>query len=177
MISGGVAVEGGTQWHPPRVGHIFRSGHWFGHGPALTGAVRHNGYFAMEESRLLNVPLPALRALMQGDPDLTRLVGAMANMGTVLANWILSDLLISDGPRRIAAVLLRVTGVHEGVEPSDPDGFLLTQADLGEMANASRHSVNRALGQFTRAGWIAKNYSHIRILDVAALSGFAYKGD
>jgi CRP-like cAMP-binding protein len=60
------------------------------------------------------------------------------------------------------------------VEPDDPRGFFLTQAVLGEMANASRHHVNRVLGDFEREGWIAKSYNHIRVLDADALADFAF---
>lgn len=174
VLSGGIAVEGSTAWHAPRIGHVYRVGDWFGHGPALNGGNRTMGYFALESSELLTVPLAGLRDLMRDDPEMARLVGEMANRGTTLASWLACDLLISDAPRRIAAVLLRVTGAQEAVSSDDPRGFLLSQADLGEMANASRAHVNRVLGQFTRRGWIAKSYNHLRLLDVPALSDFAY---
>jgi hypothetical protein len=33
------------------------------------------------------------------------------------------------------------------------------------------------LNQFVKAGWIAKSYGHLRLLDVKALGEFAYLGD
>jgi len=159
------------------VGHVYREGHWFGHGPALNGGNRTMGYRALEDSSLLHVPLTALRREMRADSEMTRLVGQMANLGTTLASWIACDLLISSAPRRIAAVLLRVTGAHEGVTPSDPDGFLLTQSEIGEMANASRLHVNRVLGHFAEKGWIAKSYKHLLLLNAPALMRFAYRED
>lgn len=177
VISGGIAIEASTAWHPARLGHVFREGHWFGHGPALNGGLRPMGYVALERSLLWTIPLPRLSAMMREDLDVARLVGELANAGTVLGCWVACDLLVPEAPRRIAAVLLRVTGAHEGVEPGDPQGFLLTQAVLGEMANASRHHANRVLGQFADRGWIATTYSRIRILDVAALAAFAYRED
>lgn len=175
VVSGGIAVEGSTPWHLPRVGHVYRTGDWFGHGPALNSGSRTMGYFALEQTDLLTVPLAPLRNLMRADPEMARLVGEMANRGTTLASWIACDLLIPDAPRRLAAVLLRVTGAMEGVQPSDQRGFLLTQTILGEMANASRHHVNRVLGEFARSGWIAKRYGHLQLLDVEALKAFAYQ--
>ena len=62
----------------------------------------------------------------------------MADLGSILATRVISDLLIPEAPQRIAAVLLRVTGAEDGVEPTHPDGFLITQANLGEMSNVSR---------------------------------------
>jgi CRP-like cAMP-binding protein len=177
VVSGGIGAEGSTRFHLPRLGHVYRAGDWFGHGPVLAGGRRVMGFVALEQSLLLTVPLETLQAMMRDDPEMARLVGEMANRGTQLGNHVACDLLIPEAPRRIAAVLLRVTGALDGVEPDDPRGFLLTQAVLGEMANASRHHVNRVLGEFEREGWIAKSYNHIRVLDAGALADFAFSDD
>lgn len=174
VLTGGIAIEGATQWHAPRVGHVYRAGHWFGHGPALHGGVRTMGYFAMEDSCLFTVPLQSLRNLMRDDPDVIALVGQMATRGTDLAGWITCDLLIPAAPQRIAAVLLRITGAHEKIESSDPNGFRLTQNDIGEMANVSRIYVSRVLSHFEKLGWISKGYGHIRLIDFEKLKEFAY---
>jgi CRP/FNR family transcriptional regulator, cyclic AMP receptor protein len=130
---------------------------------------------ALEDSELLAVSLPVLRQLMERDGTVGRLLGDGANLGADIASWAACDLLISDGAQRIAAVLLRVTGVLDGLPPDQPGGFLLTQQDLGEMANASRHHVNRVLRMMKRAGWIATSYNHIRLLDVPGLTAFAHR--
>jgi CRP-like cAMP-binding protein len=174
VISGGIVAESAGPLHVPRRGHIFRAGHWFGHGPALGGGGRTIGVAAIDPSELLCVPLPVLRPLMQEDAEIARLVGAMASLGTNIAIGMAADLLIPEAPRRIAAVLLRLTGALEGVEPDDPRGFVLTQTDIGIMANVSRNHVNRVLADFATAGWITKRYSHVRIIDTPALSHFAY---
>jgi CRP/FNR family transcriptional regulator, cyclic AMP receptor protein len=176
VITGGIGAEGSSRWHTPRLGHIMRSGHWFGHGPLLHGGHRTMGFFATEDSTLLTVSLEEVRNLMRDEPEIAQLVGRMANMSADLAISIVCDLLIPQAPRRIAAVLLRVTGAHEGVEPSNPIGFHLTQFDISDMANVSRLYVNRVLNQFVKAGWIVKSYGHLRLLDVNALEDFAYLG-
>ena len=174
VISGGIGIEGSGPYNVPRLGHILRSGSWFGHGPALTGrGHRVQNMRALEDSELAYVPLPPLRALLQSDPQAARYVGAMADGGNLLGTRIISDLLIPSVPHRVAAVLLRVTGAEDGVEPDHPEGFLITQTDLGEMANVSRSMVNRVLGQFARAGWIDKHYNRLRVRDLAGLQAFA----
>ena len=115
--------------------------------------------------------------LLRVDIGIARLLGVISEVNSNIAACTARELLIPDAPRRIAAVLLRVTGAHEGVEPSDARGFLLTQHDLGEMANASRHHVNRVLGELEARGWIAKSYNHVRLLDEPALAAFAYRED
>lgn len=177
VVTGGVGAEGSTQFHTPKLGHVFRSGHWFGHGPALHGGLRTMGYFAVENSVLLTITLEDLQQLMRQDAEISRQVGRMANIGTDIASWVALDLLIPDAPRRIAAVLLRVTGALEAVEPSDARGFQLTQAEIGVMANVSRVYLNRVLSSFTKSGWIATTYGYLRLLDVNALTDFAYSTD
>lgn len=174
VVSGGIGVEGVTRHLGPRLGHVYRAGGWFGEGPAMSGGPRKLGHRALEDSQLVLVPLPALQQWQRDDIGIARLLGVISEINSNIAACVARELLIPEAPRRIAAVLLRVTGSHEGLEPTDAQGFWLAQADLGEMANASRHSVGRALGQFERWGWIAKSYNHIRVMDVPALSAFAY---
>jgi CRP-like cAMP-binding protein len=178
VISGGIGIEGGGPFHLLRLGHILRAGSWFGHHPALSGGGRRvQGMRATEDSALLYVPLAPLAALMKTDPLAARSVGNMADGGSELGTRIISDLLITEAPQRIAAVLLRVTAAEDGVEPDHPDGFMLTQAELGEMSNVSRPHVNRVLGDFLDRGWISKRYQRLRVLDVEALKAFAASGN
>lgn len=177
VVSGGIGIEGGGPFHLLRLGHVLRAGSWFGHHPILvSGARRTQGMRAMEDSELLYVPLAPLEALVKVDPVAARSIGSMADGGSILATRIISDLLIPDAGQRIAAVLLRVTAAEDGVESHHPDGFLMTQAELGELANVSRPHVNQVLGDLERKGWIAKHYQRLRIVNVEALKGFAASG-
>jgi len=173
VVSGGVAVRGGTPWQSPVLAHILRAGDWFGHGPVLRGGPRTLTFIAAEPTTLLQVPLERLRPRLQGDPDFAARLAQMADASTETVVWAARDLLIPDSARRLAAVLLRVTAMGE-VPPGDGEGYALTQADLGEMANISRHHVNRILAMMRRAGWIDVRYNRIRLLDVAALKAFAW---
>ena len=177
VLSGGIGLEGGTSLHQLRLGHVVREGGWFGHGPVLGHPVRTLGGFALEDSRLLLIPLPTLSAWTKEDVEAARLLAELANRNTRLLVHVISDLLTPDAARRTAAVLLRVSGALDGVAPSHPNGCLLNQSELGEMANVSRHHVNRLLGQFAAKGWIAKSYGRLRLLDVQALSDFAFADD
>ncbi|AJA09758.1 hypothetical protein SKP52_14370 [Sphingopyxis fribergensis] len=174
ILSGGIGMEACSGYHSVRLGHIMREGDWFGHGPALERGVRSLGCRAVEDSLLWTVPLPALITLMQDDPETSRFVGELASANARILTYIACDLLIPSAPRRMAAVLLRVTGALEGVRPSDPEGYLLTQSELGEMANVSRHHVNRVLGQFMEKGWVTKSYNRLRLLDIPSLADFAF---
>jgi CRP/FNR family cyclic AMP-dependent transcriptional regulator len=174
VVSGGIGIEGGGAFHTVRLGHVLRAGAWFGHHPILSpGARRVQTMRATEDSCLLHVPLALLEALVKADPMAARCVGNMADGGSILATRIISDLLIPHAPQRVAAVLLRVTGAERGIEPSHPDGFLMTQAELGEMANVSRQHLNPVLSELRKQGWIAMRYQRLRVTDAAALKRFA----
>lgn len=173
IAAGGFGILVATDGRAARLAHIARAGIWFGHGPLMTGGPRVLGFRATEASVALHVPLAALqdfsRASLAGAQALTVL--ANANMGVAIAT--VSDLLIARADRRIAATLLRVTGAKGGMAPGDAAGVQLAQAELGEMANASRQAVNRALGRFEEKGWIGLGYRRIAIRDAAALAAFA----
>jgi CRP/FNR family transcriptional regulator, cyclic AMP receptor protein len=173
IVSGGVSVFGGARWQVPALAHVERAGDWFGHGPILSSEARSLSFVAAEPTLLLQVPLDPLRAALRSDPEFAARVGQMANASTETVMWVVRDLLIPDSARRLAAVLLRVTAMGE-VPPADPQGYAITQSELGEMSNISRHQVNRIIGRLRQAGLIEVGYHSIRLIDVPGLRAFAY---
>jgi CRP-like cAMP-binding protein len=176
IVSGAIGIEGGHGRQTPLLGHVMRPGEWFGIRALLHGGPRVLTYRAIEPTRLLFIDRTRLVPLMREDPDVAIRVGQLAEIGNRLGAWAMRDLLTPDAGRRLAAVLLRVLGMGE-VEPEDPQGFWLTHAQLGEMANLSRHHVGRKLALFEAEGWIGCGYNRIRLLDANGLGAFAYGGD
>lgn len=173
IVSGAVSVLGGTRWQAPALSHIERAGDWFGHGPLLSGGERILSFVAAEPTVLLQVPLEQLRPQLRSDPEFAARLAQMADASTETVIRVARDLLIPDSSRRLAAVLLRVTAMGE-VPPADPQGYAITQSELGEMSNISRFQVNRIIGRLRRAGLIEVGYHSIRLLDVPGLQAFAY---
>jgi CRP-like cAMP-binding protein len=176
IVSGAIGVESGHRHQTPLLGHVMRTGEWFGIKALLHGGPRELTYRAIEPTRLVFVSRTRLVPLMQKDPDIAVRVGQLAEIGNRLGSWIVRDLLTPDAGRRLASVLHRVLGTGE-VVPDDPQGFWLTHRQLGEMANLSRHHVGRKLAAFEAAGWIACGYNRIRLLDPEALAAYAYGED
>jgi CRP-like cAMP-binding protein len=174
IVSGGITVLVGTRWQTPAAGHIERAGDWFGHGPVFSGGKRMLSFIAAEPSLLLQVPLEKLRPPLRDDPDFAARIGHMAEASNEIATATTRDLLIRDSARRLAAVLLRVTAMGD-VPPANPEGYAITQSELGEMSNISRHQVNRILARLRRAGLIEVGYQSIRLINVEGLMAFAYK--
>jgi CRP-like cAMP-binding protein len=173
VVSGAIGVEGGHRRQSPLLGHIMRTGEWFGIKAVLLGGARQLTYRAIEPTNLVVVSNAKLLPLMKQDPDVAMRVGQLAEIGNRLGSWVVRDLLTPDASRRLAAVLYRALGMGE-VAPDDPRGFWLTHQQLGEMANLSRHHVGRKLAVFESAGWIAGGYSRIRLLDPDGLADFAF---
>jgi len=177
VVSGGIGVVVGPPRLTPRVAHVLRAGDWFGYGPVLRGGKRSMQFIAIEQSMLLQVELLSLRSMGADGSDRALRIGAIANIGAEAGADIAAEMMIPTSAKRVAAILLRVTAAADGVASDHPDGFLLPQALLAQMANVSRNLANGVLKAFREAGWIAGRYNRIRILDVDGLAGFAYSDD
>lgn len=156
--------------------HVLRTGAWFGLGPILTNGPRSLTYKALEMCHVLHIPRPDLEAIIRLYPDFYRRL-AMLSEGSYygMAVRVLGDLLVRSGERRIAAVLARLAQGGDGHRKGDPAPIHLSQADIGQIANASRDRVNRALQKFAKAGWIALDYKAIVICDMDALEAFVQR--
>lgn len=186
VVSGGMLMATQGRDGLPLPGHIARRCHWFGYGSVLEKQRRTMIMMANEPTVLLHVPLAELERLRAEHPAANRAYGKLATLGEALYLSTVADLLIRDTDRRLAGVLLRVSGAepppyHPGYRPSadelshwsDPTGVPLTQALLGELANASPHTVARFVDRVSQSGLIDWRYGRVRVLDVLALANFA----
>jgi CRP/FNR family transcriptional regulator, cyclic AMP receptor protein len=154
--------------------HILRRGHWFGYGPILNSGQRKITFKAVEPTHALHVPLRALAAIGAEKPDFFRILGALNDMTIIMTSvQIVGDLLISSGVKRIAAVLTRIARPNVGDEAQGSWPIKISQAEIGQMSNASRDRVNHALATFEAAGWLTTEFKLITIKDMAALEEFA----
>ena len=84
---------------------------------------------------------------------------------------IMSDLIFTDVPGRVAKQLMRLAqrfGVQE-------DGAMrvthdLTQVEIAQLVGASREAVNKVLTDFSRRGWIRLEGKSLLITDSARLA-------
>jgi CRP-like cAMP-binding protein len=166
--------------------HIARTGSWFGYGSVFNKQQRMLIPVANEPSQALYLGLGELKKLRAEFSGASEAFWQLAMRGDAAYVAAISDLLIVDTDRRLAAVLLRVTGAESRDRQKDlpidplladpwagPNGVPLTQAMLGEMANASSQTVTRFVDRAVKAGWIVWSYGRVRILDVGQLLAFA----
>jgi CRP-like cAMP-binding protein len=177
VIAGGIGAIIGPPLLSPRLGHIVRPGSWFGVGPVLSGGSRSMEFRATEPSVLLMVPFASIQRLGERDQETVRRLGALANNGFDMAVRVAAELLIPASARRVAAVLLRVAATNGLDGQATIQDVTLSQVQLAEMSNVSRNLVNAALRRFKARGWLQTNYGRVRIMDRAALAGFAYADD
>lgn len=171
VVSGGVGIHLPSDAGETVLAHIVRTGVWFGYGPLVRGRERSLSFSLVEPSLLFHVPLANAQDIARRSPVHQRAVLSVSEYGMDIATRVIESLLIRNTDRRIAATLLRVAPSREkeGLENS----ILVTQAQLGEMANAERQVVNRALGRLQANGWIHVSYGRIDIVDETSLRDFA----
>lgn len=156
--------------------HVLRTGAWFGLGPILTNGPRSLTYRALETCHVLYVSRPDLDAITHSNPEFYRRIAILSEGSYyAMAIRVLGDLLVRSGERRIAAVLSRLAQGGDGYRKGDPAPIHLSQADIGQIANASRDRVNRALQKFAKSGWIELDYKVIVIRDLDALDAFVQR--
>jgi CRP-like cAMP-binding protein len=169
VTQGGFGAEVVTPYSDSRLAHIMRDGTWFGTGPVHTGTPRVFTFRAVEPSIAFSVPMAALHEIAAVDATAFRRLAALSEENMWLASHVVSDLLLPSSEQRIVAVLLRAAGVTVGDPLPPPHVVLITQSELGEMANASRDVVNRVLGRLESRGMIVVGHGRIQVADAEQL--------
>lgn len=109
---------------------------------------------------------PVLRSWVAGHPEVAdRLLRVLARR-LRRTDDILSDLILTDVPGRLAKQLLGLAqrfGVQEDGAIRVPHG--LTQEELAHLVGSSRETVNRALSDFSQRGWIRLDRKSMVIAD------------
>ncbi|MDQ1688260.1 MAG: family transcriptional regulator, cyclic receptor protein [Frankiaceae bacterium] len=131
------------------------------------GGPRSSGAEALEATRVALIPRAAVLAAAAASPQLLdRLFCELAGIARRQTDAS-ADLTFLDLPRRLARRLLTSANGEDVVDLG------LSQRDLAAMVGGSRQSVNQALGEFQRRGWLKLEGTSIRLLDSPALSRYA----
>ncbi|MDR5651167.1 Crp/Fnr family transcriptional regulator [Ruixingdingia sedimenti] len=172
IVSGSFGVMGLNRMGGLTLGDILRRGSWFGHGPMFTGRPRMLAFRAMEPTAVAYVTLQSVEVISQRLAGAGRCFAQLPEYNMNIYVEVLGDLLIRRSDQRIAAVLLRVSGATAGVYPQETGDCAVTQSDLAEMANVSRHTMNAVLKDFAARGWIRLGYGRVAVSDAAGLAAF-----
>ncbi len=125
---------------------------------------------------VLDGKIKLTRASADGRENLTSVLGPGEMFGEHLlralvrrlrrTNDVLSDLVFTDVPGRVAKALLDLA---ERFGTKQDDGLQvnhdLTQEELAQLVGASRETVNKALADFVARGWIQLHPKSVLLID------------
>lgn len=171
-VSGTIKAMAFSQARGERLAHIVSPGVWFGTGPAALGSKRSLSFRTSTPAELLYIPLADLNRVMQLGLDHMRALASLTELGNRELIAVVDTLLIPSAPNRIAATLIRVAYGAVGPSPGESVSIMITQSELGEMANASRNVVGRTLKELERTGWIIIGYRSLTIIDPDRVQAF-----
>jgi CRP/FNR family transcriptional regulator, cyclic AMP receptor protein len=143
---------------------LMERGDLFGDMGLFDGLGRSANARALEQSRLVRVPYPAVRECFDTHPQLLWGVVSFLSRRLRVTDTSLADAMFLDVPARTAKRLLELAG--------DLDEFLLplTQEELASLVGASRERVNKAIASFVRLGWIRQAGRRYSLIDRMALT-------
>ena len=131
------------------------------------GGPRSSSAEALEATRVALVPRPAMLAAAAASPSLLdRLFSELAGIARRQTEAS-ADLTFLDLPRRLARRLLA------SAKGGSVVNLGLSQRDLAAMVGGSRQSVNQALGEFQRRGWLKLDGTTIHLLEPDAMRRYA----
>jgi CRP/FNR family transcriptional regulator, cyclic AMP receptor protein len=121
---------------------------------------------AVTDVRLAALAHDDLRSWLTGRPDVAmHLLAALARR-LRRTNEVMSDLVFTDVPGRVAKALLDLaarfgTRQDDGLQVNHD----LTQEELAQLVGASRETVNKALADFVARGWIQLHPKSVLLID------------
>ena len=146
-------------------GQMFGELSLFDPGPrsATVTAVTDTAFYSLSHDDLLR--------WLDGRPDVAN--GLLAQLASRLrrANDVVSDLVFSDVPGRVAKALLDLADrfgrtAEDGVHVHHD----LTQEELAQLVGASRETVNKALADFASRGWLRLEPRSVVLMDPERLA-------
>jgi CRP-like cAMP-binding protein len=126
---------------------------------------------AVTDTRLLALGHDKVIPWVTAHPEVSLQLLARLAQRLRRTNEVVSDLVFSDVPGRVAKALIDL-GERFGV--TRDDGFHvnhdLTQEELAQLVGASRETVNKALADFAGRGWLRLEARAVVILDYERLA-------
>jgi CRP/FNR family transcriptional regulator, cyclic AMP receptor protein len=141
-------------------------GEMFGELSLFDPRPRTMGAVAVTDARLAALDHDDLRKWLADRPDVAmHLLRALVKR-LRRTNDVLSDLVFTDVPGRVAKALLDLaerfgTQQDDGVQVNHD----LTQEELAQLVGASRETVNKALADFVARGWIQLHPKSVLLID------------
>jgi CRP-like cAMP-binding protein len=142
---------------------------WFGEVSVFDRLPRTHHAIAADASTVLQVPAPALDAILDAQPKYWREVGLLLASKLRLTFLAMEDSAVLSIPDRLARRLLMAVERYGEWHDRSSRVVDLGQEELATMLSTSRQTVNHLLKNLEAKGIVRLAYRHIEIVDVDAL--------
>jgi CRP/FNR family transcriptional regulator, cyclic AMP receptor protein len=156
--------------------NIIDRGELFGEIALLDGQSRTADAVTLEDTDLLVLQRSRFVPFLTAHPELTARLFAVLCQRLRQTSEHLEDTLFREASSRTARAVLRLAATFGQQQPGKKAVRLdikLSQQQLGNLVGISRESVNKHLGEWSRAGYLAFEAGIITILDREALESLA----
>lgn len=164
VADGQVRVHVATNEMQSVLGHIHTPGSWFGEVEFVLSQPAYVEMVAAGDTLLYRVDGNAFRRLAAMHPELWESVARLASLNLWMATAAANDLALRTSQKRIAAVILRLSGNRAAVQNNIPvDCIYASQQDVADLANVARTTAWKILKEFEKRGVVGLEYGRILI--------------
>jgi CRP-like cAMP-binding protein len=171
VAEGQVRVHVATNELKPVLAHIHTPASWLGE---IEFVLREPSYVSMEASgdtRVFRIHGKSFRALAGHHPLLWESVARLASLNLKLAISAANDLVHRTAQKRMAAVILRLSGHRAAFQNNVPvDAIRASQSEVAALSNTARTTAWQILKRFQKDGLVALEYGCIRVLNTQGLT-------
>jgi CRP/FNR family transcriptional regulator len=152
-----------------------RTGDMFGELSMFGGEVRSATATALEDTSAVALLAGDIRRLLTGNPEIAfKMLEAMADR-VRRTNERLSNQSFQTVAGRVAGVLVQLVNARQSEGAADRDVLIeTTQADIAQLAGASRESASRFLATLERQGLVTTQRGRVVVHDPTALRNYIY---
>jgi CRP/FNR family transcriptional regulator len=152
-----------------------RAGDMFGELSMFGGEVRSATAQAMEPTAAVALLAGDIRRLLAGNPEIAlKMLEAMANRVRA-TNQRLANQSFQTVAGRVAGVLMQLVDARRSEGAGERDVLVeTTQADIAQLAGASRESASRFLATLERQGVVTTQRGRVVVHDSGALRNYIY---
>src|SRR3954452_7689549 len=152
-----------------------RSGQIFGELAMFGGETRSASVEALERTKALAILAGALRRIMIGHPETAvKMLEGLADRLRAANERIARQSFQTVAGRVASALLSQVNARSENGERDRDVVIEATQAEIAQLAGASRESASRFLAKLERAGLITTGRGRVVVHDPASLRNYIY---
>jgi CRP/FNR family transcriptional regulator len=152
-----------------------RIGDMFGELSMFGGEVRSATAAALEDTAAIALLAGDVRRLLAGNPEIAlKMLETMADRVRA-TNQRLANQSFQTVAGRVAGVLMQLVDARQSEGASDSDVLVeTTQADIAQLAGASRESASRFLATLERQGLVTTQRGKVIVHDPGALRNYIY---